>query len=63
MLVQGQVQLSNFTCIANSIIIENNPMFGATRAIIIENQKDARNRVFLFFWIYITTGTISLFDQ
>ena len=38
---------------------ENTPLYGATRAMILEGHKDAKKRVFLFFLVYIFTGFMS----
>jgi hypothetical protein len=38
---------------------ENTPLFGATRAMILDGQKKATKRIFLFFCIYFVTGIIS----
>ena len=38
---------------------ENTPLYGATRAMILAGQKDAKKRVFLFFSIFFVVGLIS----
>ena len=38
---------------------ENRPLFGATQAMILEGQKDAKKRIFLFVSIFIITGVMS----
>ena len=38
---------------------ENTPLYGATRAMILAGQKDAKKRVFLFISIFFVTGIIS----
>ena len=38
---------------------ENTPLYGATLAMILAGQKDAKKRVFLFFSIYFITGMAS----
>ncbi|CAI8022377.1 hypothetical protein GBAR_LOCUS13152 [Geodia barretti] len=41
---------------------ENTPLYGATRAMILAGQKDAKKRVFLFFSVFFVTGfVISVF--
>ena len=40
---------------------ENTPLFGATQAMILEGQNDAKKRVFLFLSIFFLTGIISKF--
>ena len=38
---------------------ENTPLYGATQAMILEGQRDAKRRVLLFFFSYILTGGMS----
>ena len=38
---------------------ESTPLYGATRAMILAGQKDAKKRVFLFFSIFFVVGIIS----
>ena len=38
---------------------ESTPLYGATRAMILAGQKDAKKRVFLFFSIFFVVGLIS----
>ena len=40
---------------------ENTPLYGATQAMILAGQKDAKKRVFLFFAVYVITGSTSEF--
>ena len=35
---------------------ETTPLFGATQAMILEGQKDAKKRVFLFLVVFLITG-------
>ena len=37
----------------------NTALYGATLAMILAGQKDAKKRVFLFFTIYVLSGTAS----
>ena len=39
---------------------ENRPLCGATQAMVLQGQKDARRRVCLFFTIYIITGFMGI---
>ena len=38
---------------------ENSPLYGATQAMILAGQKDAKKRVFFFFVVYIISGAMS----
>ncbi|CAI8022381.1 hypothetical protein GBAR_LOCUS13152 [Geodia barretti] len=38
---------------------ENTPLYGATRAMILAGQKDAKKRVFLFFSVFFVTGFVT----
>ena len=38
---------------------ESVTVYGATQAMILAGQKDAKKRVFLFFIIYFITGVVS----
>ncbi|CAI8027914.1 hypothetical protein GBAR_LOCUS15900 [Geodia barretti] len=40
---------------------ENTPLYGATRAMILAGQKDAKKRVFLFLTIYVITGFMIMY--
>ena len=38
---------------------ETTPLYGATQAMILEGQKDAKKRVFLFLTVFFITGCVS----
>ena len=39
-------------------INENTPLYGATLAMILAGHKYAKKRVFIFFSVYVITGTM-----
>ena len=39
---------------------ENRPLCGATQAMVLQGQNNARKRVCLFFTIYIITGFMGI---
>ena len=45
----------NYTATEN----ETTPLNGATRAMVVEGQREAKKRVLIFISIYVVTGAMS----